>query len=78
MCFKNLASENQLFPTCQSTNKAKVVAETLHVEFTARGSPASLTEGARQAVYESLLWLTVYKYISIQPTETSVHNFFCG
>lgn len=78
VCFKNLASENQLFPMCQSTNKAKVVAETLHVEFTTRGSPASLTEGARQAVYESLLWLTVYKYISIQPTETSVHNFFCG
>lgn len=76
VCFKNLASDNQLFPTCQSTNKAKVVAETLHVEFTERGSPASLIEGARQAVYESLLWPYCLQYISIQPTETSVNNFF--
>lgn len=55
VCFKNLASENRLFPLCQSTNKAKVVAETLCVEFTEWGSPAPRREGPRQAVYGGLL-----------------------
>lgn len=80
MCFKNLASENQLFPTCQRTNKAKVVVETTRVEFTERGSLASFTEGARQAVYKGLLWPYRLQIHFRHPAETSVNNWglFCG
>lgn len=35
---KNLATEKQLLPMCQSTNKAKGAAETLHGDFTEWGS----------------------------------------